>query len=382
MDVHIQEGEITCPENSHYESCATACPASCADSTAPLYCNQPCRESCVCNNGYILSGGRCIPLNQCGCLYQDRYFSIGEEVILNEDCSTKCRCINANTGMQCQSYQCSMYEECKIMNGVRGCYPLQYGTCWVSGDPHYSTFDQHYFDFQGTCTYTLSKYCGISDSLTNFSISVTNDNRGSTSVSWTRQVQLSIYNHQIKMSVGEYGRVKVDESVVNLPVLLESGAIHIYYTGSAATIETDFGLSLSYDWNHLVTVKLPGTYSGQLCGLCGNYNGDISDEFIMPDGSMAQNAISFGNSWINPYSPISCLATNNEPVCSAYSKSQYSSLTQCGVITNADGPFRACHSQVDGQTYFDNCIYDLCATNGDPATLSHSARSVASSGAF
>lgn len=31
--------------------------------------------------------------------------------------------------------------------------------------------------------------------------------------------------------------------------------------------------------------------------MCGNYNGDSSDDNLMPDGKPAENAIELGNSW-------------------------------------------------------------------------------------
>ncbi|XP_043935288.1 alpha-tectorin-like [Protopterus annectens] len=313
--------EINCPENSHYESCGTACPASCVDSTAPLFCNKPCRESCICNDGYILSGGKCVALSQCGCQFQGHYYSVGTEVILTETCSKKCICRNATSEMKCQDYGCTnAYEECRIVNGIRGCYPTQYGTCWVSGDPHYYTFDGLPFDFQGTCSYILTKYCGKSSSLVDFSVKVENENRGTPLVSWTRLVEVNVYNHHIVISMKYRGKVQVDGLIVNLPVALECGTILIYHSGSSAVIETDFGLIVSYDWYHLVSVKISGTYSGQLCGLCGNFNWDINDEFITPSGYVTESPLHFGNSWQDQTVGshyLTCLENSHYEVCTS-----------------------------------------------------------------
>ncbi|CAH1253806.1 ZAN [Branchiostoma lanceolatum] len=60
--------EVPCQPHSHYSQCATACPRTCADSgTGPRPCTKNCVESCVCDNGYVLSGTKCVPLNSCGC---------------------------------------------------------------------------------------------------------------------------------------------------------------------------------------------------------------------------------------------------------------------------------------------------------------------------
>uniref|UniRef100_H3A4Z5 Tectorin alpha n=1 Tax=Latimeria chalumnae TaxID=7897 RepID=H3A4Z5_LATCH len=370
--------EIPCPENSHYEQCATACPASCADTTAPLFCNQPCRESCVCDPGYILSGGACIPQTQCGCTLDGHYYNIGESVILNEACSRKCTCRNAVSMMDCQDHACSIYEECKVVNGVRGCYSKQYGTCWASGDPHYRTFDGLPFDFQGTCKYTLSKYCGPQGNHTGFSVEVENEHRGSTIVSWTRWVQLDVYGHQISVASGEYNTVVVDGSRYNLPVSFESGKIRIHRSGSSAVVQTDFGITVSYDWYHLVTLRVPGTYQGLLCGLCGNFNGDTQDEFTTPNNTLVNNAVAFGNSWLEESSSASlCSDLGNTPVCTEGRKTLYRSQSYCGVITQTSGPFAGCHGSLDPTLYLENCVFDLCAMNGDHETLCQAVKNYA-----
>lgn len=39
------------------------------------------------------------------------------------------------------------------------------------------------------------------------------------------------------------------------------------------------------------------SYHDQMCGLCGDYDGNPNNDFTKPDGSTAANANAFGNSW-------------------------------------------------------------------------------------
>ncbi|XP_074837544.1 IgGFc-binding protein-like [Carettochelys insculpta] len=360
---------VTCPENSHYEPCASACPASCMDSTAPLYCIRPCKEGCVCNKGYILSGAACVPLRQCGCTLNGQYHQLGEEVILTDTCSRKCSCQQPAQPMQCQDYACRALEICRVVDGIRGCYPVNYGTCSVFGHPHYTTFDGVLFDDQGACKYTLSKYCGPPGKLPDFTIRVENEHRDSIAVSWTHLVELDVYGERITIAAGQYGQVQVNGSLVNLPLVLASGKLYAYFSGSSAVVQTDFGLSVSYDWSYYVFVSVSEAYSGFLCGLGGDFNGNRSDDFRTPNGTVVPDTVTFANSWRDADSPFHCTAVGLPAQCNEAELARYRSQRYCGVIMDTAGPFRKCNKPAAAQAHLDSCVQDVCATQGSRETL-------------
>lgn len=81
-----------CGVHSHYEICETGCPATCKSLSSSKNCNTLCEESCACDEGYILSGDSCVPFSQCGCLYKDRYYRIGQVFYPNGQCQEECKC--------------------------------------------------------------------------------------------------------------------------------------------------------------------------------------------------------------------------------------------------------------------------------------------------
>lgn len=68
--------EIPCGDHSHYNVCATSCPATCSNPLAPWNCTKPCVEGCECDEGFVLSGAQCVPREDCGCVHGDQYYEV------------------------------------------------------------------------------------------------------------------------------------------------------------------------------------------------------------------------------------------------------------------------------------------------------------------
>ncbi|XP_026780753.3 IgGFc-binding protein isoform X1 [Pangasianodon hypophthalmus] len=367
----LSECPLPCPVNSHYEACGTACAASCVDRDAPSKCEMPCVEGCQCNNGFVLSGDKCVPLAQCGCSYENRYYPPAEVFWGDQTCTKKCSC---NSGqVKCTPTKCKTSEVCKIQNGVRDCYPLSYGHCAGSGDPHYLTFDGRRFDFQGTCTYYLSKLVSTSDpSLVPFEVLVKNENRGMNKVvSFTKTVEINIFDYTIIMSKDSYGKVMVNNLFVNLPFEKGGGQLSIFRSGYFGVVKTDFGMNVRFNWDSYVEITLPSTYNSLVGGLCGNWNGNLNDDLAFPNKSITTNANAFGNSWKARNDPDCSADCKGQkcPKCDAVDRNKDVFTKPCSLITDANGPFKACHSQISPTKFYEDCVYDMCMYGGHSTAL-------------
>ncbi|XP_011361485.1 mucin-19, partial [Pteropus vampyrus] len=96
---------------------------------------------------------------------------------------------------------------------------------------------------------------------------------------------------------------------------------------------------------------------GKVCGLCGNSNGDLKDDFTTRYSSVAAGALEFGNSWKTSQE---CSDTVNQtfpcdsnPYCKAWA------VRKCEIIR--DSTFRDCHNKVDPSAYYDACVEEACA---------------------
>lgn len=121
--------------------------------------------------------------------------------------------------VECKKFSCGPNEKCKVENGVQKCHPVGKGVCHASGDPHYLSFDGRKFDFQGTCTYTLSKSCGLEGThLVAFSVQVENVKwdriMNNKVVSVTKLVSVQVYDLTLIMRNNMFG-VLVSNSYVN-----------------------------------------------------------------------------------------------------------------------------------------------------------------------
>ncbi|XP_078674139.1 IgGFc-binding protein-like [Branchiostoma floridae x Branchiostoma belcheri] len=268
------------------------------------------------------------------------------------DCHPDAVCVNTHG-----SYKCV----CKpgFTGDGKTCWARS--TCAAYGDPHYITFDGGTHHFQGACTYTLAQNCH-NHTLPYFNVETRNENRyGNPRVSYVTDVTVEVYNHRIVVKKNKI--VYINHVTTTLPAEPRAG-LTVRFVGLYVTIETDFGLKVSFDGNHRAEVVLPDLYRSALCGLCGNYNGDVSDEYLTPDGTQAANDVQFGNSWKVEREGEQCIE-NPEPPAQCSDALQQFASELCGILNDPNSVFAPCYSTLNPEGTVETCMYDMCALDGD-----------------
>ena len=230
-------------------------------------------------------------------------------------------------------------------------------TCVASGDPHYQTFDLQFFDFQGDCEYILTTPCDSDE----FIITVQNGAHNEL-VSCTDQVNITIANTEIILGRGDHvtingeNRTQTNDGVINttseIQVLRVGGNTHVILVAQ--------NIRIFWDGVYRVEVTVSTTWQNRLCGLCGNYNDDDTDDFMTPDGMLAATADEFGTSWITG-NTSNCGLLAEIPRCQ--SSIRGIGINICSAIRGQF--FSACHSTLDSQIFLVNCVFDYCNCNAE-----------------
>lgn len=172
--------------------------------------------------------------------------------------------------------------------------------------------------------------------------------------------------------------MQVDGIKTSLPISMYHGMVRISQRGTYIALETNFHVQVLYDCSHQLHVTIASVYRGTVCGLCGNFNGDPSDDFQTPAGTVVSNAIAFGESWSLRRESESCWHDCHgacQPCRPSLAK-KYETEFYCGLITT-NGSFTPCHSRVNPATFFRSCVHDLCFTGGHQKSLCNNLKAYA-----
>ncbi|XP_014397303.1 PREDICTED: kielin/chordin-like protein [Myotis brandtii] len=292
------------------------------------------------------------------CEHQGREVASGESWAV--DPCTSCSCVAG--AVRCQSQRCPPLscgpDEAPALNPgscCPRCLPRP-ASCMAFGDPHYRTFDGRLLHFQGSCSYVLARHCRGGD----FSVHVTNTDRGRSGVAWTQEVAVLLGDVAVRLLQG--GAVTVDGRPVALPFLQEP-LLYAELRGGTVILHTQPGLQVLWDGQSQVEVRVPGSYRGQICGLCGNFNGFAQDDLQGPQGLLLPTEAAFGNSWQVPEGPgpgRPCSKGREVHPCRAAGyRARREANARCGVLKSS--PFSRCHAVVPPEPFFAACVYDLCA---------------------
>ncbi|XP_034734682.1 von Willebrand factor isoform X2 [Etheostoma cragini] len=312
-----------CPIGMQYSECTKSCSTTCHSLNIQEICKEECVDGCTCPVGKVLDGIRCVEVSQCSCVHMGRHFPPGSTI--SQDCNT---CVCENRKWRCTEKACN-------------------GVCRTVGEGHYITFDGFKYSFPGLCQYVLVQdMCNGEEG--SFRVLVENEACGIVGHRCAKAITIF---YQGSLIVMQHGEVKMKRPV------LQSSQVEILQSGQFYTVLLGKHISLSWDKGTRLLVHISATYRGRVCGLCGNFDGNVNNDLVSSNNQLEVDSSHFGNSWkVIP----SCADVREIPVpCSDNIVRLVTVEQSCRVIT---GPlFRECNSQVDAEPYVEMCVEAACS---------------------
>ncbi|XP_040414063.1 mucin-6 [Cygnus olor] len=322
-----------CSANQIYEECGSPCIKTCSN---PEYsCSSHCTYGCFCPEGTVLDdiskNRTCVHLNQCPCMLNGETYAPGET--MKAACRT-CKCTMGQ--WNCKDLPCP-------------------GRCSLEGGSFVTTFDSRSYRFHGVCTYILMK----SSSLPNNGTLMAVYEKSGYSHSETSLSAIIYLSTKDRIVISQNELLTDDDELKRLPY--RSGDITIFKQSSMfIQIHTVFDLEVLVQTSPVFQayVKVGSQFKGRTLGLCGNYNGDTTDDFMTSMDITEGTASLFVDSWragnCNP-----ALERETDP-CALSQLNKISAETHCSILTKKGTVFEKCHTVVNPIPFYKRCVYQAC----------------------
>jgi Mg-chelatase subunit ChlD len=271
-------------------------------------------------------------------------------------CSPNADCKKVGRSYKCVCQKSSVAV--KDASGVTSCIPV--GWCSGSGDPHYTTFDKYKIHFQGSCTYILAQSTAAATG-PKFTVLVTTwrkPNKKPT-VSFVKEVRVMFASYDILIQQNKVTKVNGERVSVFLrdDVRVENVGKYMVVTAQA------LGLKVYFDGHTTAKVAVPTTYTKQVEGICGNWNG-IKEDDMVPRGEdkPVKSYARLGDSWV--WQHARCAQTEDtDPAETCPAEKRAKVTTDCEFMKR--GPFTPAQSVLSSEDYITDCVEDACASSSD-----------------
>ncbi|NXL40884.1 FCGBP protein, partial [Glaucidium brasilianum] len=195
--------------------------------------------------------------------------------------------------MQCRPAGCPFGQVCGLKDGVRSCVE-QPGRCTLAPATRFISFDGATGTTMATGIYVLSTLCDPQHPAWFRILANVGENWD-----WPTLMTLHVFSSKAFVTIKRDKNIWVNGVLATLPVDI-SNTLTITETRGTIWItqKPQFVLGLSPTGE--VTLTVAQELSKQLCGFCGNYDGNAADDLRGPDGKLVGNVVALAKAWRAP----------------------------------------------------------------------------------
>ncbi|XP_066524971.1 mucin-2-like [Hoplias malabaricus] len=330
-------GEIIYPGSANIDgrTCSTKHIGALCSSTltdgSPSSVDEDCSSGCYCPAGLFEDhNGICVTQENCTCEFSGSVYATGQHVETN---CKKCTCQGGQ--WSCEGESCP-------------------GVCEVFGNGQYNTFDSKWYRFDGSCQYTLVEDA-TEDGHKLFAVRVASVPCCDEVLTCSRAISVDLQD-EVTLTLRDMNVTHTLKSgwMIRAKPLYSVHTVGLHIIISAP----DLGLTVVWDKHTRVKIILQARWKTKVQGLCGNFDGIVTNELVAGSSSMVHSTMEFGNSWKTAVPPCSDVTEEVFP-CEHHSYCEAWAQRRC-MILHSDS-FADCHLKVDPAPYYQACILESCS---------------------
>ncbi|XP_059702157.1 von Willebrand factor isoform X2 [Haemorhous mexicanus] len=222
--------------------------------------------------------------------------------------------------------------------------------CSLFGNDHIKTFDGSLYNFAGYCSYLLAGDCH------KHSFTLLGDYQDGDKIGFS--VYLGEY-FSLRLSLD--GVVMQEEKRVSIP-FASSGIFIEKEAGYYKIASDEHGFVVTIDASGNIQILLQEKHYNKTCGLCGNFNKFLEDDFRTREGTLVGNSYDFANSWALHSENKHCKRVQTPSnTCNISSDMAEKGVLETCQLLSTLLTFSRCHHRVDPEPYISLCERDICA---------------------